>query len=207
VKIVCISDTHLHHGITIPDGDVLVHAGDGSLRGEGTASWREWLASLPHPHKVTIAGNHDHPFQRESGFAVRHVPKGVVYLQDSGFELGGVRFWGAPWTLLSPGKDGAFYLPRDGSEVRDAWARVPEGTDVLVTHTPPFGVLDRSGWGEHLGCRALLRRVEGVRPRLHVFGHIHSDHGQAVRGRTRFVNATICDGERIPSNLPQVVVV
>ena len=99
MRIVCLSDTHGHHArIAVPPGDVLIHAGD--LTDTGTETeLREalaWLGRLPHRHKVFVAGNHDALFERDPGAAAVLVPKGVQYLEDSGCEIAGLRFWGSP---------------------------------------------------------------------------------------------------------------
>lgn len=191
MRIVCLSDTHGHHKrVTVPDGDLLVHCGDSTRRGAEPEirSFDRWLAALPHRHKVVISGNHDFGFERDP--AARTWITGAVYLQDEGIEVGGLRIWGSPWQPRF--FDWAFNMDR-GAPIRAIWDRIPAGTDILLTHGPPHGILDRTRHGEQVGCEELLLAVERIRPRLHVFGHIHEDAGQAERGGTRFVNAAICD--------------
>jgi Icc-related predicted phosphoesterase len=216
MRIVCIADTHdRHHLLEVPDGDVLVHAGDGTLRGtrEEMEAFARWLLDLPHPRKVLIAGNHDWLFEREAGEA-RRLVKGVCYLQDEGTTIGGVRFWGSPWQPWF--MNWAFNLRR-GAPLRARWDLIPADTDVLVTHGPPHGILDavsglvaRSvgvalGVGEHVGCEDLRTVVARVRPRLHVFGHIHEGYGREEHDGTVFVNASNCDrGYRLVN--PPIVV-
>ena len=90
----------------------------------------------------------------------------------------------------------AFNLKRDGDEIRAVWGKIPDDTDILITHGPPYGILDSTDLDDHVGCRALLSRVQAIRPKLHVFGHIHEGHGkeQVDEQSTIFVNASICDG-------------
>jgi predicted phosphodiesterase len=191
MRIVCISDTHSLHGrFPVPDGDVLVHAGDATRRGS-EAELRDvnhWLGTLPHRHKVLVAGNHDFGFQR-SPEAAGWITN-AHYLQDRALLIEGVRFYGSPWQPWF--HDWAFNLPR-GAELRRVWDRIPAGTDVLVTHGPPHGILDRTDDGEHVGCEELAAAVARVRPKLHVFGHIHEGYGQRVLDGVRYVNASICD--------------
>jgi predicted phosphohydrolase len=199
MRIVAVADTHLFHGeLVVPDGDVFVHAGD-MCRGGDLAELAEaarFLASLPHRVKIVVAGNHDWAFADEPTAAREALGPDVVYLQDEGAVLEGVRFWGSPW---QPEYNGwAFNLPR-GEALAAKWARIPEGIDVLVTHGPPLGKGDGSSVGGRNGCADLLARVVAIRPRLHLFGHIHEDGGAWTEGPTTFVNVTTWECERAPS--------
>lgn len=204
MRIVCVSDTHgLARGVAVPDGDVLVHAGDLSGNGapEEIAAEADWLRSLPHRKKVVIAGNHDFAFQVEAA-ETRVLLADLEYLEDSEAVVGGLRFWGSPWQPWF--FDWAFNLAR-GPEIRARWDLIPAGIDVLVTHGPPAGVLDRTAAGADVGCADLLDAVRRVRPRLHVFGHIHEGYGRFERDGTTFVNASTCDRAYRPVNRPVVV--
>jgi predicted phosphohydrolase len=207
MRLVFISDTHTHRGLALPAGDVLVHAGDSTSTGTlpEVAAFLEWFSAQPHPHKIFIAGNHDWLFAREKGLAGMLIAEhpGIRYLQDAGCEIDGVRFWGSPWQPAFC--DWAFNLPRRGDALREAWGRIPPGTDVLITHGPPHGILDRVRGGEPLGCEELRARVEVVKPRIHAFGHIHDAYGVALAGTRVFVNASTCDEAYRPVNRPIVV--
>ncbi|MDY3562150.1 metallophosphatase domain-containing protein [Gemmata sp. JC673] len=182
-----MSDTHGRHELTrVPDGDILVHAGDVTLDGslEDVEEFDRWLGALPHRHKIVICGNHDWCFQREPEAARARITN-AVYLEDSGCEVAGLTFYGSPWTPLF--FDWAFMRP--DAELFETWERIPAGTDVLVTHGPPHGVLDLTNRDTRAGSLSLLHRVYELKPRLHVFGHIHEAAGRAEAGGTRFVNA------------------
>ncbi len=203
MRLVCISDTHSQHErLVLPEGDVLIHAGDATRRGteRELRAFNDWLGTLPHRHKIVIAGNHDFGFQERSGAAGWMT--NARYLQDRGVVLDGVRFYGSPWQPWF--HDWAFNLPR-GAALDAVWERIPEGTDVLVTHSPPFGTLDATVHGEHVGCEALAAHVTRLQPRVHVFGHIHEGYGVVERDGTRFVNASTCDVRYQPVNAPIVV--
>ncbi|KAL8706301.1 MAG: hypothetical protein Q9201_000620 [Fulgogasparrea decipioides] len=183
IRLVCISDTHTKKA-TIPNGDVLIHAGD--LANHGTAAeiqeQVDWIASLPHHHKVLIAGNHDSFFDPRS----RHAPdvkssidfKGIHYLQHSSLTLSfpessnrQINFYGAPQIPEIGPQEFAFQYPRQ----QDTWSdTIPPSTDILITHTPPRHHLDLHG----LGCGSLLKEVWRVRPKVHVFGHVHAAYGR-----------------------------
>jgi Icc-related predicted phosphoesterase len=188
-RIVCVSDTHARHHLTVvPDGDVLVHAGDVTRHGalEDVEAFDAWLGKLPHRHKVVICGNHDFCFQNQPVEARVRITN-AVYLEDAGCEIGGLTFWGSPWQPWFGGW--AFNLPR-GEELARVWAKIPDRVDVLVTHGPPEGILDVTNRGDLAGCRDLLDRVRVVKPRLHVFGHIHEAAGRIDLDGIVFVNAS-----------------
>jgi predicted phosphohydrolase len=207
MRLVFISDTHTHRNISLPNGDVLVHAGDATSSGtmHEVIQFLEWFSAQPHAHKIFIAGNHDWLFEREPNLAAMLLSEhpDLVYLQDSGVEIEGTRFWGSPWQPAF--YDWAFNLPRKGVRLREAWNKIPMGTDVLITHGPPYGALDQVGGGEHLGCEELKIRRAAVKPRVHVFGHIHDSYGVAYAGSRVLVNASICDEEYRPLHRPIVV--
>lgn len=203
MRVVCLSDTHQRHGaVRVPDGDLLLVAGDVTRRGhpDELAAFDDWLGALPHPAKVWVAGNHDFGLQDDpdAPARIRH----ATYLCDAATTVGGLTIWGSPWQPVF--FDWAFNLPR-GAPLREKWALVPPGTAILVTHGPPRGILDRTQLGEHVGCDDLLDAVRAIRPRLHVFGHIHESAGREERDGTVFVNASVCDLRYRPTNPPIVV--
>jgi Icc-related predicted phosphoesterase len=204
MRLVLLSDTHrMHDKIAIPDGDVLIHAGD--FCGHGTPNqaraFAKFFQSLPHRHKVVIAGNHDRCLESDPHLSAEIFPH-CHYLRDSGVEINGLLFWGSPWQPWF--LDWAFNLQR-GPALKAKWDLIPTNTAVLITHGPPRGILDKTHSGENVGCDDLLAAVERIRPRLHVFGHIHEGYGQMSSGKTRFVNASICTLGYAPTN-PAIVV-
>jgi Icc-related predicted phosphoesterase len=203
LTIVAISDTHgRHDSLALPPGDVLVHAGDLTTSGtlEDVVRFDGWLATLPHRHKIVIAGNHDFCFERDAA-ACRRALAHAIYLQDEGVVVEGVRFYGSPWQPWF--YDWAFNLHR-GEEIRRKWDLIPNDTDVLITHGPPAGFGDLTAGNVRAGCADLLDAVRRVQPALHVFGHIHEGYGVVDDEPTTFVNASICDLAYRPSNAPIV---
>lgn len=203
MRLVLISDTHMTHGrIDVPAGDILIHAGDSTKRGTAPQlrEVAEFMAAQPHAHKVIIAGNHDFGLQEDLGLG--RTLFGEAYLCDAEARFGDVRVWGSPWQPWF--YDWAFNLQR-GEPLREKWDLIPEGTDVLVTHGPPQGILDRTVMGQDVGCEELLLAAMRVRPRVHVFGHIHEAYGTRRVGDTLFVNASTCTLAYQPDNAPIVV--
>ncbi len=209
MRFVLLSDTHgLHERMpAVPDGDVVLHAGDLTSNGTITqvASALTWFADLPHKHKVLIAGNHDFAFESQPSVAQALIPSGVTYLQDAGVTLDGVRVWGSPWQPVF--FNWAFNLPR-GNALARVWAQIPDDTQVLVTHGPPYGMHDYTVGSHpmHAGCRDLRERVAKLRDlRLHVFGHIHEGYGMSEQGGCQFVNASNTTVNYDPVNPPVVL--
>lgn len=207
-RFVCLSDTHLRHGFAVPDGDVLIHAGDGTHTGDWkeVAKWMSWLSLQPHSHKIVIAGNHDFLFERDADIASGLVPPGITYLQDSSVEVLGFKIYGTPWQPEF--FNWAFNLKR-GRPLAVKWSRIPDDTDVLITHGPPQGILDELAGPrhEHVGCKDLLARVRELPSlKLHVFGHIHHSYGRLESpGEPIFVNASICDEDYRAAHAPIIV--
>lgn len=204
MRLVVISDTHnLHERIDIPAGDVLIHAGDISTRGElaDIEAFDRFLAGLPHRHKIVIAGNHDFCFERDPDRA-RNAIKHAMYLQDEAVTIDGVIFYGSPWQPWF--HSWAFNLHR-GPDIRAKWSLIPDRVDVLITHGPPLGHGDTTYDGRAVGCEDLLHRIQAIEPRYHLFGHIHEGYGITQAGRTIFVNASTCNLQYSPVNPPVVL--
>ena len=209
LKFVLISDTHMQHtGLELPEGDILIHAGDflgwGTL--EELTEFCLWIdkQAVKFQHVILVAGNHDRCLQNQPSKARRLLGRtpNLCYLEDSGIKLCGVEFWGSPWTTEY--QYWAF-MRRPGPHMDEVWAKVPKSTQVLVTHSPPFGILDRGFGNTHVGCEMLTRRLGSrgnLRPRLHVFGHSHSFYGQEEHGRTLHCNASLVDNRNFLVNRP-----
>ncbi len=199
MKCVVISDTHgMYEKINIPDGDVFIHAGD--ILGKGTLfeldEFNDWLGSLPHKYKIVIAGNHDWCFEN-SERASRGLLSNAIYLRDESIVIDNVHFYGAPWQPYF--MNWAFNLKR-GEELKMKWQLIPNNTDVLITHGPPAGVLDKITSGECVGCEGLAEAVARVKPIFHIFGHIHEGYGIIKSNGTTSINACINTEKYKPEN-------
>ena len=180
MKILHISDTHNKHQLLkdLPDADVIVHTGD--ITEDGTEDevkdFIEWFCGLPYSHKIFIAGNHDNCLY---GANIEGLPDNVHYLCNEGITIDGIKFYGVPM-FLEDDLEGNF---------PELFSRIPDDTDVLLTHQPPLGILDEQD-GINYGDNHLYKRVMDVRPKYHLFGHLHhTDETYKVFRRIRFSNA------------------
>ncbi|RME74393.1 MAG: metallophosphoesterase [Planctomycetota bacterium] len=193
LKAVILSDTHgYHEEIEVPEGDLLIHCGD-CLKGglhtplDSVIAFNQWLGTLPHPHKILIAGNLDIPFETHS-LKARSLITHAIYLEDEAIEIEGWKIYGSPYTpRFGPW---AFQKPA-GPRMKEVWDRIPEDTDILITHGPPKGILDRTFLGIHAGCERLAQKIERIHVKYHFFGHIHEARGSLQKGETLFVNAAL----------------
>lgn len=209
MKLVVISDTHGKHEellSPLPDGDVLIHAGDYSVYGkyDETKAFLEWFVNQPHQHKIIVYGNHEVgvcPLQEQKRGRmcealintsynmkvsteyhrtcdmIQTYADSVKFLVDEALVIDGVKFWGSPWCGGSFMTMGRWgFYLRTDEQRREKFALIPDDTHVLITHSPPLGTLDTAG-EKHLGCPELAARVTQVQPPVHIFGHIHNSYG------------------------------
>lgn len=210
LRFVCLSDTHnQHESINVPEGDVLVHCGDCTNHGSlaELRAFLTWFAGHGHRHKILLPGNHDmlldqpyyEKFWADWSHAKEDVGEVLEFCQenniqlliDEGVEVEGVRVYGSPRVPSYASWQTAFDCMTE-EDISGYFKRIPSypDVDVLLTHSPPFGILDRETFGNNGGCRKLLGEVVGrVKPQYHVFGHVHTDWGGTMKGETRFVNA------------------
>ena len=210
----------MHDRVTVPYGDILIHSGDATYRGyEGEVrEFGEWFRNQPHMYKIFVAGNHDTSFEdspikarqwffdtEETDPAKLCARNNTIYLQEQSVTLSvdgeDVTIYGAPhqpWFY-----DWAFNV-RTSEELKAIWDKIPKGTDILVTHGPPYGVRDRCTNGDIVGCRELKKAIGKIRPKLHVCGHIHEGYGVEQWAGTLIANSSTCDARYDPVNEPLI---
>lgn len=192
MRFVAISDTHCRHAnIKLPKGDVLLHAGDISYRGKKSEvlDFLQWFSQQKFEHKIFIAGNHDFYLEKESAKELQKIiPENCTYLNDSGTTINEISIWGSPVTPWF--FDWAFNRHR-GQEIAKHWKLIPDNIDLLITHGPVYGILDTVVNGQSVGDRDLLQKVNEVKPKVHLCGHIHESYGNVKRGGIRFINASV----------------
>ncbi len=208
MQVVCISDTHNQHkDLHLPPGDILIHAGDFTEAGskQETIAFLDWFSSQNYRWKIFIAGNHDFYLEKLSAAEKEDlIPEDVIYLEDSGFTIKGCKFWGSP---VTPG-DGTWAFNRErGDDIKSHWDLVPQDTQVLITHTPPFGIKDQLDNKRQIGCEELSKKLEIIKPKFHVFGHIHNTYGLTHRNPTSYLNASCLDNKYRLLHPPQIIAV
>ena len=221
MKVTLISDTHSKHrqlSSDLPGGDLLIHAGDFMNSGYSSYEAEEffnWFDKIDtYDTKVLIAGNHDRLMENDPEWASGILTgyKTIEYLQDEDLVLyydghngdfpeDNVRIYGSPWQPEF--NNWAFNLPRNGEEMKARWDAIPTDTDILVTHGPPFGYHDIPG-GDNIrvGCEMLRYRVDEIKPKIHVFGHVHGGCGYYYNGHTHFFNASVLNERYNYTNKP-----
>jgi Icc-related predicted phosphoesterase len=234
MRIIHISDTHgKHTKIKWPfdpsNADVIIHSGDFSNVGEehGVRDFFKWFSGLNIPYKIVIPGNHDKSFDpkfwadkapaedayRHLYRQAEHFTKEIVeefrqnpnhyFLNHEGCEIEGVKFFGSPWSCEFHPRYWAFNIPR-GEASKELYATLPDVIDVLITHGPSFERLDEVISGLRVGCEELAKRIKEIKPKYHLFGHIHEAYGVSFDGDTYYLNSSIMNLQYFPTNLPQI---
>lgn len=203
MKIIAIADTHgLHDALTLPAGDVLIHAGDISMKGteQEITPFIKWFSQQDFKHKIFIAGNHDFYFEKKPNDEIKKlIPADITYLNDAGVEIDGIRFWGSP---ITPWFFNWAFNRHRGEAIKKHWDLVPNDTDVLITHGPVHTILDKTTSGNYAGCEELLQKLKEIKPRVHVCGHIHEAYGHFEKNGTLFINASVLDEKYQLKNEP-----
>lgn len=195
MRILHLSNTHgCHHRLReLPDADMVVHSGDFCMAGceQEAIDFMDWFCDLPYRHKIFICGNHDDCLY---GANINGLDNNVHYLCNSGIEIEGLKFYGVPMFM--------------GDCVTDCqsinYATIPTDTDILITHSPAFGILDFDN-DINYGSEDLLTAVSEVNPRIHLFGHIHKQHGITTIGTTIFSNGAIMNDDYSTLNHPNII--
>lgn len=192
MKFVAISDTHgLHEHLVLPEADVLIHSGDVSSRGkkDEVENFLHWFSSLDYKYKIFIAGNHDFFFENTDRDKIaKMIPDGVIYLEDEGVQIDDINIWGSPITPTF--FNWAFNRDR-GKPIRKHWDLIPDNTDILITHGPVYGILDKTFSGIHAVCEELKAAIKRIKPKVHISGHIHEGYGQKTITDILYLNASV----------------
>ena len=197
-KLTFISDTHSkHHLISkeqLGEGDIIFHSGDFTKMGhnEEIKMFLKWFSSLDYTYKVFIAGNHELGLEKNRLILPEeYTKKGVIYLQDEEVILEGLKIYGTPWQPEFGGWE--FNLPRNSKKLKQKWNNIPLDVDILLTHSPVYGILDTNREGIHCGCEMLYERVSKIKPWIHAWGHIHEAYGQKTIDNRERLNSSILD--------------
>ena len=189
IRIVHISDSHNFHAKHfIPEGDILIHSGDFTDNGTlpEAESFVKFMEGLPHKHKLVVLGNHEFGWDEKPADEVKALlGQQLLWLHDKSVTIEGINFFGSSWNGMS--KPHAFALPKDEFEL--VWKQIPMATDILITHVPPYGVLDKSHVpGQHWGGKGLMDQIVQLTIPIHLFGHTHDQSGFHLQNGTLFSN-------------------
>jgi Icc-related predicted phosphoesterase len=209
MRLVLLADTHkFHREVIVPSCDILIHAGDISNVGElnQVYDFINWFHNQDATYKVWIAGNHDFSLQdthrKNKILQALSQHEDVIYLENSGVTIEGIKIWGSPWTPAFC--DWAFNATTQ--ELREIWAQIPEDTDILISHGPPYGYGDKLENGERVGDKELLARIYEIKPKIVVCGHIHCGYGHYYLSDTTTVfNAAVVNEQYYVVNDPTVI--
>jgi len=235
MKIVPMSDSHnKHNKVIVPKCDIFIHSGDwsGMGRESETRNFAKWLNKLEAEYIVVVPGNHEVEFEKNLPHSLNWIldecPRAHILI-DRTIDIEGIKIHGSPVTPYffdwawnrSIRDDGMIYQPpryggggsvfKQVPHIKPHWDMIPEGTNILVTHGPPKGILDELVFpdgtpkGEHVGCPHLLDRIKEIKPDIHIFGHIHCAAGETHIDGTSFYNAALCDEMYMPTNEVKVI--
>ena len=243
INIGFISDTHTKHNIwldTLKSGqwgydlenkwkdlDLLIFAGDCSSRGykHEVQDFLKWFSDQPATYKVMVSGNHDFLFEDIVNFDYEKphhknkrppelselIPDNVIYLNDSSVEILGLKIWGSP---IQPWFYNWAFNRKRGEDIKKHWDSIPNDTDILITHGPPRGMLDRispkferHNEDPNVGCDDLLDAIKRVKPIINVFGHIHEGYGNKISDGVHYFNASCLNDNYRPCNPPQFLTI
>ena len=211
MKIVCISDVHgKWHKLKIPSCDLLVSAGDFSFRGEETmvTDFHKWLSGQDAKHVISVMGNHETAVEKNFFYnkelALQNCPR-AYFIDEGPAVIDGLKVYGS---AITPFFCNWAWNRHRGSEIKKHWDKIPDDTELLITHGPAFGILDKvnNGYIESVGCEELLGRIGQLKNlKAHVFGHLHSNNGQVTVNGVTYINAAICDESYHPVQPIQII--
>ena len=190
MKLIVLSDNHTNYDFETPEGDVLIHCGDFTDTGKPSEieKFRDYLKEQPHRHKLFIFGNHE-KVDREVKYWIDYLEDGTgaTCIHEKLVCINGINFFGSSYT---PKFMNWAFMQTDGTRKR-YWENMVEDMDVLVTHGPPRGIMDKIESGIEIGCEYLRKFVDRVKPKYHFFGHNHAGAGIQTNSDTLFINAAL----------------
>lgn len=209
MKLVCFSDFHFDFRFDLPKGDILICCGDFSLRGtnEDVLTFSKFMnkASENYAHTFIVWGNHETQIECDPHYVETLLHCGpadrIDVLNNGGVLWEGIKIWGSP--LTTPFLEWAFMSSED--KLKDIYDTISDDTDVVITHGPAFEILDQSKWGDHCGSKTLKARLEAIKPKAHIFGHIHHSYGILDDKGTKFVNCSLLNDDYVMINKPVVI--
>jgi len=210
MKIVSFSDIHgqqnkkLTQWFNSNPADLLIFAGD--LQANQTNDYGiefiDWIHQLPYTNKVLVFGNHDGNYIHTLTRVIEKGYTDTLFLNNGSINIDGIKIFGSPHSV----EFGSWWFMMKDDELEELWKKIPDNTNILITHGPPFGILDYTFDGHTTGSKTLLKRVNQLKYlRYHIFGHIHESYGMKnINGKT-FVNTSLLDEKYQLVNEPMVI--
>lgn len=207
MKLTIISDTHTKHKqldeYLTEEADVIIHCGDFTSMGydHEIGNFMRWFSNLNQfKHKIFIAGNHDLSFEEDFDYIKKFIPLNVIYLENREVVIDDVKFYGTP--IQKEFCNWAFNTKYD--DLKKYYEMIPDDVDVLITHTPPLGILDTVinnviPQGTPILDEEILNRIK---PKINCFGHIHESYGVKTINNINFINASVLNHRYMFTNKP-----
>jgi Icc-related predicted phosphoesterase len=210
MKIVVFSDIHgqqskkLTQWFNNNPADLLLFAGDlqANQTGDYGIQFIEWFHELPYKDKIMVFGNHDGHYMSVINHVINKKYNDIRILIDGAIKIKGIKIFGSPHSV----EFGSWWFMKKDDELEELWKKIPDDTDILITHGPPFGILDITINNSTTGSKTLLKRVNELKNlRYHIFGHIHESYGRInINGKT-FINASLLNEKYQMVNEPMII--
>lgn len=203
-KIIACSDTHgKHWDVKIPKGDIFIFAGDWDITdSQQLFEFNQWIARIPAKYKIAIGGNHDSYLEFIEKEECRKQLTNCIYLENESVEIEDLKIWGSPFSCLF----NSWSFMRYDSDLKEIWQTIPSDTDIVVTHTMPYGILDRCGLKmESVGSLSLRDRIKEIQPKIHIGGHLHESYGKYTDYKTNYYNVALMDDMYNLTNQPTII--
>ena len=192
IYICAVSDTHLRHwDIKIPKCDIFIHAGDSGCRDfNELEDFNKWLGTIEAKHRIFVAGNHCSIFEQLGNKDSKLFLTNAIYLENSIAQIEGIKIFGSPY---SP-KFRAWSFMKPDNKLTEIWDLIPKKTNLVITHCPCFGILDKNDFGQNCGSITLRDKIKEIQPSLFICGHIHENGNQRYTDyKTDYYNVSVLD--------------
>jgi Icc-related predicted phosphoesterase len=200
MKIVTFSDIHgqqnkkLTNWFESNPADLLIFAGDlqaNQTTDDGT-KFTQWLHKLPYPSKIMVFGNHDGYYDIITNYVVNNFYDDIVILNNNSYTYNKngneINIFGSPHSV----EFGSWWFMLKDEELEKLWEKIPDNTDILITHGPPYGILDKTYAGINAGSKTLAKRIAELKKlKYHIFGHIHEAFGTVTIGQVTYLNTSL----------------
>jgi Icc-related predicted phosphoesterase len=209
MKIVAFSDIHgqqnnkLARWFNNNPGDLLIFAGDLQLNNldDGT-KFIEWIHQLPYTNKILVFGNHDGNYIHALAYIIQNSFNNITFLNNNNTIINGIKIFGSPHSV----EYGSWWFMMKDNELADLWNKIPDDTDILITHGPPFGILDYTCDGFTTGSKTLGEKISKLKQlKYHIFGHIHESYGIKRINNITFMNVSLLNEKYQFANNPIII--